>query len=396
MKKIPLEQLLRESKAETYREQYQYVRMLIEKQRILPVKSSPLNGKKPALHQNYWLVDEVPDYEKLMEELKFHILPIIKTDYYLNHPEVYQTEKKWVRLLNRYFSGQSLESMPAPVETRYVSLNERSFQIWGREKFLQREQGRKILAHCGVGIEQLHVYDTTEPLAYYSASRKIPQTVLILENKDTFYSMRRHLMDHLAEGCNIERNAWPGRIFGVEIGTLVYGAGKGILRSYEDFRFCVEPHINDSKNQILYFGDLDYEGIGIYERLAVLFDNEDGILNNGDGTLNNEDATLNNGDGTLSNEDATFDNEDKATGDHGTGHRVRPFIQAYEKMVEKAEACGIAFLPETSEKQNRNLSGTFFSYFSSQTADKMICILEAGKYIPQEIINIMDFCNNGK
>ena len=179
------------------------------------------------------------------------------------------------------------------------------------------------------------------------------------------------------EGCNKGRTTWSGQIFGVEIGTLVYGAGKGILRSYEDFRFCVEPHINDPRNQILYFGDLDYEGIGIYERLAVLFDNEGG-------TFDNEDATLN-------NEDATFDIEDKTAGGQGTGHKVKPFIQAYEKMVEKAEACGVDFLPETSEKQNRNLSGIFFSYFSSQTADKMISILEAGKYIPQEIINIMDF-----
>ena len=55
MKKISLEQLLGESRADNYREQYQYVCGLIEKQKILPVKSSPLNGKKPALHQSYWL-----------------------------------------------------------------------------------------------------------------------------------------------------------------------------------------------------------------------------------------------------------------------------------------------------------------------------------------------------
>ena len=478
MKKIPLDQLLKESRAETYREQYQYVCGLIEKQQILPVKSSPLNGKKPALHQNYWLVEAVPDYEELIEELKFHMLPAIKTDYYLNHPDVYQEEKKWVRLLNRYFSEQNVGDMPVPAEMAgYVSLNERSFQIWGREKFLQREQGRKILAHCGVGIEQLQVYDTTEPLAYYSASRRIPQTILILENKDTFYSMRRHLMNHLwkkeelqgekiqievndtekqsktygmvncsdvydkgsncsdvydkgsncgdvydkgnlskihdmengseqegkkvqeelcdkrimNDSCNKGRITWSGQIFGVEIGTLVYGAGKGILRSYEDFRFCVEPHINDPKNQILYFGDLDYEGIGIYERLTVLFDNKDGTFSNEDGAFNNKDATLDNEDATLNNEDAAFGIEAKTAGGRGAGHKVKPFIQAYEKMVEKAEACGVDFLPETSEKQNRNLSGIFFSYFSRQTADKMISILESGKYIPQEIINIMDF-----
>ncbi len=345
MKKISLEQLLGESGEDNYREQYQYVCGLIEKQQILPVKSSPLNGKKPALHQSYWLAEAALDYEELIEELKFCIMPAIRTDYYLNHLETYREERKWVRLLNRYLSEQGAKG----VSTECVSLNERSFQIWGREKFLQREQGRKILAHCGVGMEELCVYNTAEPLAYYSACRRIPQTVLILENKDTFYSMRRHLMDCLYEGRKLQ-------IFGVETGTLVYGAGKGILRSYEDFGFCVEPHINASQNEMLYFGDLDYEGIGIYERLAAL-----------------------------------FENGGMEEGGCGEGHKVKPLIRAYEKMLEKAKVCGADFLPETSEKQNRNLSGAFFSYFSRQAVDEMNCILEAGKYIPQEIVNRTDF-----
>ena len=356
MKKISLEQLMEESGTEDYREQYGYVCRLMEEKRILPVKSSPLNGKKPALHRSYWLVEDTVDYSGLIEELKYDITPEIKTDYYMNHLDVYQEEKKWVNLLNDYFSKQkgkeispwSCQQEPEKWQD-VISLNERSFQRWGREKFLQREQGRRILAHCGVETQQLGVYETTEPLAYYSVSRMIPQTVVILENKDTFYSMRLHLMNMCKEQCS-------GIIFGVEVGTVVYGAGKGILRSYEDFRFCVEPHINERENQILYFGDLDYEGIGIFERLAGLFDAE-GI----------EICC------------------------RVTGHRVLPFIQAYEKMVEKAERCGIDFLPESSEKQNRNLSGLFWSFFPKNLQDKMLQILESGKYIPQEIVNIMDF-----
>ena len=331
MKKIPLEQLLKESRAESYAEQYRYICRLIEQQKIKAVKKSPLNGKTPALHISYWLMEDAPDYKEQVEELKFRMAPSIKTDYYLSHLEVYRKEEKWVRLLNRYFLEQG-ETEPEP-----VSLNERSFQIWGREKFLQREQGKKVLSHCGVELEQLHVYGTAEPLAYYSGSRKVPQTVLILENKDTFYSMRRHLM------------AGAEQMFGAGVGTLVYGAGKGILRSYEDFRFCVEPHIRNEGNQILYFGDLDYEGIGIYERLAELFD----------------------------------------TG--GAYYEVRPFTEAYGKMVEKAEAYGLDFLPETSENQNRNLSGRFFQYFSGEMQGRMEYILHAGKYIPQEILRITDF-----
>ena len=43
------------------------------------------------------------------------------------------------------------------------------------------------------------------------------------------------------------------------------------------------------------------------------------------------------------------------------------------------------------EKQNRNLSGYFFSCFPEQTVRTMKEILESERYIPQEIINITDF-----
>lgn len=356
MKKISLEQLLKDSGTESYPEQYRYICAGMESGNIIPVKSSPLNGKKPALHISYWLSEEAPDHTEEIEELQFRTMPVIRTDYYLSHPEIYREERKWVRLLNRFFcdrSGEDMGTLP------YVSLNERSFQIWGREKFLQREQGRKILAHCGVGLEQLHVYRTTEPLAYYSHTRQVPQTILILENKDTFYTMRRWLMGEggpegtlpcaAGTGEN-DSEAFPRKIFGAEIGTLIYGAGKGILRSSEDFRFCVEPHINHPDNEILYFGDLDYEGIGIYERLAGLFAEE----------------------------------EEK-------GHTIKPFIPAYEKMIEKANDYGIDFLPQMSEKQNHHLSGRFFGYFSRRAKEDMNRFLEENRYIPQEIVTITDY-----
>ena len=364
MKKISLEQLQRESRTESYLEQYRYICAQIEENKIMPVKNSPLNGKKPALHTSYWLVEEKPDYGEEIAELQFQTVPAIRTDYYLKHPEIYRQERNWVRLLNRFFLEQSgARSRHLPP----VSLNERSFQIWGREKFLQREQGRKILAHCGISLEELHVYRTTEPLAYYSRTRQVPQTILILENKDTFYTMRRWLMgegeaDSMVAFGNepgghafAEKAASSRKIFGTEIGTVIYGAGKGILRSSQDFRFCVEPHINHPGNEILYFGDLDYEGIGIYERLAALF------------SAGEETA--------------------ECTG----RHEIKPFIRAYEKMIEKAREYGNDFLPHMSGNQNQNLSGLFFRYFSHETKEAMIWLLEAGKYIPQEIVTITDY-----
>ena len=65
-------------------------------------------------------------------------------------------------------------------------------------------------------------------------------------------------------------------IFSMEVGTLIYGAGKGILRSFQDFDLCAEPYMTYSENTIFYFGDLDYEGIGIYENLAETISGTDG------------------------------------------------------------------------------------------------------------------------
>ena len=133
----------------------------------------------------------------------------------------------------------------------------------------------------------------------------------------------------------------------MKIGTLIYGAGKGILRTFMDFDLCVEPYMKSSENRIYYFGDLDYEGIGIYESLAQMFSGRWEIV---------------------------------------------PFTKAYEVMFEKsARTCGTEMLPDTKEQQNRNIQEKFFSYFEASQVDKMKALLEAGKYIPQEILNIADF-----
>ena len=165
----------------------------------------------------------------------------------------------------------------------------------------------------------------------YTHSREVPQNLLLLENKDTFYSMRRHLL----EGKDT--------ILGMKIGTLIYGAGKGILKSFQDFSICAEPYMQNRQNQIYYFGDLDYEGIGIYEKLEQLF---------------------------------------------GDQYSIRPFMPGYFRMLEKAEG---VLLPITKEQQNRNLTGQFFACFPQSAVEQMKKILESEQYIPQEILNIRDF-----
>lgn len=326
MKRISLEELLYSRRGQPYGEQHRYVMELIGQGRVRPVKASDTNGKSPALHLSYWLLEEKPDYSAWEEELTYRLHPKIGVDYYLAHPEQYGKDRDDVLALDRYLrEDAALLDYPE-------SVNERSFEIWNREKFLARGPGKTILKRCGLEPEMLCFYETEEPLAYYARTRETPQELLILENKDTFFSMRKHML------------AGNTRIFGRTIGTLIYGAGKRILRSFRDFGLCAEPYMAEGGNTLSYFGDLDYEGIGIYEQLSEGFRERFLIV---------------------------------------------PFVPAYEAMLRKADRA--VRLPDTSEGQNRKISGEFFTHFSAEQIRRMEVILEAGRYIPQEIVNLWDF-----
>ena len=326
MRRTSLDNLLNTRKHLPYQEQYEYIRKLLEEGRIKPVKASKTNGKKPALYREYWILEEMKDYSSYIEEIKYTFSTMISVDYYLAHLDIYEEDRPWVLLLNEYLKNHQ-DVMLTP-----ESVNERSFEIWNREKFLDRGPGRKILKRCGMEIESLNIYRTTEPLAYYTHTRTIPQNLLILENKDPFFSMRNYLL-----------NGHTG-IFNIEVGTLIYGAGKGIIRSFQDFDLCAEPYMKHPGNTIYYFGDLDYEGIGIYENLAEKFLDR---------------------------------------------WEIKPFVPAYKAMLEKAGS--VTILPKTKEQQNRNISTRFFSCFDDSIVEKMKDILEKDRYIPQEILNIGDF-----
>ena len=143
-----------------------------------------------------------------MEELTYQLVPILDNDFYLRNIETYDKDRLFVLQLNEYLKGK-IDNLQDS-----VSYNERSFEIWGREKFLLKEGGIRILKNLGLDPKDINVYDTTEPLAYYSHHKRVPQKILIIENKDTFYSMRRHLI------------SGKTTILGSQIGTLIYGAGK--------------------------------------------------------------------------------------------------------------------------------------------------------------------------
>ena len=115
-----------------------------------------------------------------------------------------------------------------------VSVNERSFEIWGDEKFIKggnenrgknknegRGQGKRILKNLGIELSDLNVYETPEPFVSYIYDRTAPQNVLIIENKDTFYTVRKYMQE---TGKN--------EILGEKFGTLIFGSGKKVIASF--------------------------------------------------------------------------------------------------------------------------------------------------------------------
>jgi len=300
---------------------------LINDNIIIPIKSSKLNGKNPSLYNRYTIIDVEEDNSKFTSELSYALNIHLDKTYYIKNMDKYKADRKFVLSLSNFLDHR------INLLNIQVAANERSFQIWEREKFLNREGGKRILKNLNLPEEFLNFYDTTQPLSYYSYSKSSPQKILIIENKDTFYSMRKHLVNGNA------------RIFGEEIYTLIYGGGKNIYRTFEDFEVCAEPYLIDEKNEILYLGDLDYEGIIIYEGLYNIFKNS---------------------------------------------FNIKPFIKGYESMIDKSIKENIS-LPKTKDGQNRNIRQEFTMEFSEVYRNAIMNILTSDKYIPQEILNISDF-----
>ena len=186
-KRRTLEEILGSKINAEYSEQHAYIMELVGSGRIKPVLASKKNGKKPSLYREYWELEEKQDYSALKQELLFNLAPQIDITYYQHNLQTYDKERKDVLLLSSFLQNS------ATLLTKQVSYNERSFQIWQKEKFLLQGAGKKILSHCGLELAQLNCYSTAEPFAYFALTRAVPQKLLIIENKDTFFSMRKHL-----------------------------------------------------------------------------------------------------------------------------------------------------------------------------------------------------------
>lgn len=294
---------------------------LVKENKLAPVKASGTNGKKiSTLYNKYKLIEQVEDYMETFEEIKL-LSAEFNHQAYFNKPIEYIKNREEIRALDEFLKRDKTDlKVPA-------SINERSFQIWGKEKLLKEKNIiQKIFLFNGLDLAMLNFYETPEPFFEYIYSYETNMNILIIENKDTWYTLRKLIREKNINKCGNNYN------------VLLYGEGKKIIRNNEMLQYYDSEILKASNNRYFYFGDLDYEGIGIFNSLKQLYPTLDIVLD----------------------------------------------VEFYVLMLD---SCDKDKLPSTKEKQQRGELTSFLKHFNNEYQNKISDILISGRYIPQEIIN---------
>lgn len=317
-----LQQMIREPDYTVFRDM---VEGLVRDGTLSPVKSSGMNGRLPPLFNKYRILKPREDYTEHIEFAR-RLNPALNISGYLNKPELYKKHREIVEGLSRYlwYSAGLLEGP--------MSRKERSFSIWGREKLLDEHFAlvREVLKFNGLEEGFLNYYDTPEPFFEYVHTRREPMTVLVLENKDTWFTLRKLMQD---TGKNI--------VAGTPVHVLLYGEGNKISKrgALEEYDAGMLRGKTGQAGLFFYFGDLDLEGIRLFFR----------------------------------------------TREANPSLDVRPFSVLYRLMFGLAQGME---LPDSPDKRRINAPvAEFTSMLGLDSAGALALLLDKGRYIPQEIIN---------
>ncbi len=286
---------------------------LEEKGYIQPLKTTNKNLQGSFVKYKILKLKEENE-EKIKEEI-LKLDKKIKIDYFLKHPKEYMKNKEIIIPINKFIkqtNGRKIET---------ITVNERSYQIYKNEKCLKENE--EILKKLGLTYKDLYAYDTYEPFFYYINTeyeiRKLKnKTILIIENKDTFWTIVKAI-----QKLKIEN-----------IYMIIYGEGKKILKSFS----YIEEFKIDSKDNIYYFGDIDFEGINIYVSLKEKY----------------------------------------------SKYNISAYTKGYETILD------IERTPEKVRKNqniNQDKIEKFINEFDKKYKDKLIEIFNNKKYIPQEVFN---------
>lgn len=225
---------------------YEQVKELTDNGVLVPLKSSGTNGnQKNPLFMRYTVCIE-------------NTIQVSPDDIYALHPRLsangYLLRNRIQFVNHRSFLCRLSEWLTDHEGNDMMSRRERSFSIFGEEKELDNHL--RLLEAIGISGNTLRYYETPEEcFSDYIPDRKPTMTLLICENKDIWFNIRRLMYESEAK-----------TLFDTQIDGVIFGQGNDItgkdkFRSYAAFLGADTVHF-------LYCGDIDRAGFDIFLRLC--------------------------------------------------------------------------------------------------------------------------------
>lgn len=300
-------------------ELFEIISILSEQQILSPIKISKTNGNRLyPIYSKYKVSLPQETYETELKEIDA-LHPLLQSNSYLHaNPKEYKKYRILIQKLDCYLFSRSGKEIA-------ISRKERSFEIFDEEKTLDDKTFSALLERIGIASNVLAFYDTPEYCFNdYIPDRKAQMTLLICENKDIWFNIRRMMFENNATN-----------IFDTHIDGVVYGCGNkvsgiGALTKYTEFI--------GSEVKYLYWGDIDRAGLNIYLSAVRVNPKID----------------------------------------------IKLFVPAYEEMLRLAQTKN---LPDSNDERNRieNYS-QIFDLFDQDLRTLFEQSIQNNKRIPQEII----------
>ncbi|MFS0864304.1 Wadjet anti-phage system protein JetD domain-containing protein [Fredinandcohnia sp. 179-A 10B2 NHS] len=298
---------------------YQAIETLQAEGQLVPIRNNQYNGRTPALALYYWVNAKVQESKwDRLEMMK--VIDQFDLSFYERHPE-WQTVDEWNRIKTLYSFLQTNQ------EREVVSVEERSLELFGHEKFLLDAElfpeGKGFLTRIGVSEDKLKMVNYGEPFVFWikqGKEIKDIQRVLIVENLSFF-----HTSIKLLEANELD----------YEPELIIYGEGTKIERSFSFFFQMFPP-----KDYLFYYaGDLDAAGYGIMTRLIEKYPE----------------------------------------------CSIQPALKIYRKMLECIEQRNEQ---KQGQTQNSKYRDSFFQWFTEEEQVLLYQLWQENKRIPQEVLTI--------
>lgn len=301
-----------------YYEEFYKLISEMERTTILKKVGNEQNSMQPRLYKKYRLIKET-DTLTDEEKIKFIALNKLNLTYYKKRASEFRKDYDILMVFNDYMRNKD--------EYKDLSINEVSYELFGYEKAMAKgEAGRasEVMGKIGLNEENIGCRLKYNPLLntiFKGFYQKEIRNILVIENLETYWTLNRLLIENETS-----------------IDMLVFGEGYSIVKN---FAGIIQYGVT-TKDNILYYGDIDLEGICIYSLLIGKFD--------------------------------TF--------------AIKPNVNLYRALLKSGKDRGIkeSISPNQNSPSEEDMA-EFLSYFGKEDKIEIEDILRNRLYIPQESLN---------